>query len=81
MQLASNMQLLSKIKELILAIFSEHTSCVMNKGECISCCKLELAVLHHEKHLTYAVSAEYLSNYKSNKFFIKIVEFWCNIAS
>ena len=31
-QHASNMQLLSKIKELISAVFSEHTSCVMNKG-------------------------------------------------
>ena len=44
------MQLLSKIIELTLAIFSDYTPCVMNVGDCISCCGLELAFLYHEKH-------------------------------
>ena len=55
------MQLVSKIKDLILAIFSDHISCVINVGDCISCCRLELEFLYHEKHsLTYVLSVEYV---------------------
>ena len=57
------MQLVSKINELILAVFSDHTPCVMNVGDNISCCRLELAFLYQEKHsLTYVLSAGYMSN-------------------
>ena len=58
------MELVSKINELILAIFGGHTSCVINVGDCITCCRLELAFLYYEKHfLTYILSGEYMSNY------------------
>ena len=52
----------------MLAIFSDYTSCVMNVGDCISCCRLEIAFLYHEKYsLTYAMSAEYAKNICNQK--------------
>ena len=57
------MQLVSEIKDLILAIFSNHTLYVLYVGDCISCYRLELAFLYHEKlSSTYVLSVEYMSN-------------------
>ena len=40
-----------------------HTSYVINLVDCISCCRLELAFMCHEKDsLTYILSVEYMSN-------------------
>ena len=57
------MQLVSKINELILSVFSDHTPFVMNVGDNVSFFMLELAFLYHEKHsFTCVLSVEYMSN-------------------
>ena len=70
------MQLVSKIKDLILAIFSDHVSCVINVGDSISCFRLELEFLYHGKHsLTYVLSVE---SVKLNPYnFCQHCKFWC----
>ena len=57
------MQLVSKINELILSVFSDHTPFVMNVEDNVSFFRLELAFLYHEKHsFTCVLSVEYMSN-------------------
>ena len=78
------MQLVSKIKDLILAVFSDHISCVINVGDCISCCRLELEFLYHEKHsLTYVLSVEYvkLSPYNFCQHWCKYLQTDCSNIS
>ena len=71
------MKLVCEIKDLILAIFSDHTSCVINLGDCISCCRLEFAFLYHEKDsLTYILPI--MSNYVFI-IFVNIANFGANI--
>ena len=60
-----------------LVNFSDHTPCVMNVGDCISCCRLQVAFLYHEKHsLRYVLSIE-LYVKLSPYYFVNIVKFWC----
>ena len=70
------MEVVSKINKLTMTIFSDHTSGVVNVGDCILCCRWKLPFLYHERHsLIYVLLAEYVKLSPYN--FCQHCKFWC----